>query len=310
MNLIEAPVLTGLLVSTIRIASPLLFAALGGALSETAGTFAVGIEGMMLMGAFSGTVVTYLTGNVVLGLLCSMLGGGFAALLIAVATVRFRTDHMVTGLAVNILVLGLTSFLLRGMFGGHAPSIRLSTLQPLAVPVLSRIPLLGPVLFDQPVLTYAAFLAVLPLHYLLTHTQLGLKLRAAGENPAAVFSIGSNPALIRAGAIVTGGLLAGLGGAVLPLQELGTFTDGMTNGRGFIALAAVLIGRWNPGGVMLGCLLFGATSAVGLNMQGWGLPVSSYVVQMMPYLIALGVLCAFGRSTRMPAALGNVLVSR
>jgi ABC-type uncharacterized transport system permease subunit len=294
----------GLLASTVRVASPLLFAALGGVLCESAGTFAVCIEGMMLMGAFAGTVVAYLTGSVAFGLAASALGGACVGLLVAVCTGRFRTDHMVTGLAINILVLGLTSFLLRGLFGGRAPNIQMQTLAPFTVPLLSRIPLIGPALFQQPLLTYAALLTVLPLQLLLKRTQPGLMLRSAGENPAAVFATGANPAAIRAWAVIAGGVFAGLGGAVLSLQELGTFTDGMTNGRGFIALAAVLIGRWLPVRTMLACLLFGATNAIGLNMQGWNLPVSSYVIQMMPYLIALGVLCCFGRSTRMPAALG------
>jgi ABC-type uncharacterized transport system permease subunit len=297
--------LGGLLASTVRVAAPLLFAGLGGVLCESAGTFAVCIEGMMLMGAFAGAVLAYVTGSVALGIVASVLGGASVGVLVAVCTGRFRTDHMVTGLAVNILVLGLTSFLLRGMFGGRAPNIVMPTLEPWTVPLLSRIPLLGPALFQQPLLTYAAFVAVPPLQLLLKRTQLGLMLRSAGENPAAVFATGADPAAIRAWAIIAGGVFAGLGGAVLSLQELGTFTDGMTHGRGFIALAAVLIGRWLPVRVMLACLLFGATNAIGLNMQGWHLPVSSYVIQMMPYLIALAVLCCFGRSTRMPAALGT-----
>jgi len=297
--------LGGFLASTVRVASPLLLAGLGGVLCESAGTFAVCIEGMMLMGAFAGAVVAYLTSSVVFGIVASMLGGACVGVLVAVCTGRFRTDHMVTGLAINILVLGLTSFLLRGMFGGQAPNIRMPPLAPWTVPLLSRIPLIGPALFKQPLLTCAAFLAVLPLQLLLRRTQLGLMLRSTGENPTAVFATGANPAAIRAWAIIAGGVFAGLGGAVLSLQELGTFTDGMTNGRGFIALAAVLIGRWLPVRTMLACLLFGATNAIGMSMQGWSLPVNSYVIQMMPYLIALGVLCCFGRSTRMPAALGT-----
>lgn len=298
-------VLLGLLTSTVTISTPLVFAALGGVLSETAGTFAVGIEGMMLMGAFAGSVVAFASGSVVLGILASAAGGALVGVLVAIPTGRFRTDHMVTGLAVNILVLGATSFLLRAIFGGHAPDIRMATLQPVAVPWLSGIPVIGAILFDQPPLTYAAFLSAIPLHLVLTRTQLGLMLKAAGQNPSAVFAVGGDPTKIRTCAIVAGGALAGLGGAVLGLQEVGTFTDGMTNGRGFIALAAVLIGRWIPGRVTLACLLFGATGAIGFNMQGWGWATSSYVIQMMPYLIALAVLCFFGRSSELPAAIGT-----
>ncbi|MDB5991114.1 MAG: hypothetical protein JWQ10_2517 [Herbaspirillum sp.] len=299
--------LLGLLASTITIATPLLFAALGGVLSECAGTFAVGIEGMMLMGAFAGAVTAFTSGSVVAAVIASAFFGALVGVLVAVSTGRFKTDHMVTGLAVNILVLGVTSFLLRALFGGHAPNIRMETLQPLAIPWLSDIPVIGAVVFKQPILTYIAFLSAIPLYFLLMNTQLGLKLRSVGENPEAAFAVGSNPLMIRAWAVIAGGALAGLGGAVLSLQEIGTFTDGMTNGRGFIALAAVLIGRWLPGRVVLSCLLFGVTTAIGLNMQGWGLSASSYVIQMTPYLIALGVLCFLGRSSRMPSAIGAAL---
>jgi general nucleoside transport system permease protein len=301
----DATVLIELLSATVRIATPLLFVALGGLISERAGTFAVGVEGMMLAGAFGGAIATFASGNIAAGLLASALGGAALAAIVAVATTRFRADHMVTGLAVNILSIGLTSFLLRGLFGGKTPVIVLPTLRPLAVPYLSEIPVIGQVLFQQPALTYAAFLLPIPLHLFLTKTRAGLALRAVGENPAAAFSVGTDPIRVRAMAIITCGVLAGIGGAVLSLQELGTFTDGMTHGRGFIALAAIIVGRWMPFRVMFGCLLFGAASALALNIQGWGLPVSSYVVQMTPYLIALAVLCGIGRGTRMPAAIGK-----
>ena len=301
----DTTVLIELLTASVRIATPLLFAALGGVLSENAGTFAVGLEGMMLMGAFGGAVTTFVTKNVAAGLLASAICGAALGVVVALATARFRADQMVTGLAVNILAFGLTSFLLRGLFGGRAPVIVLSTLRPLAVPFLSRLPVVGEVLFRQPALTYAAFILVIPIHFFLLHTRAGLTLRAVGENPAAAFSVGADPIRVRMVAIIAGGAFAGLGGAVLSLQEIGTFTDGMTNGRGFIALAAIIVGRWMPFRVMLGCLLFGAASAVALNIQGWGLAVSSYIIQMTPYLIALAVLCGVGRSARMPASIGK-----
>jgi general nucleoside transport system permease protein len=301
----DTAVLIEFLTASVRIAAPLLFVALGGVLSENAGTFAVGLEGMMLMGAFGGAVTTFLTKSVAAGLLASAICGAALGVVVAVATARFRADQMVTGLAVNILAFGLTSFLLRGLFGGRAPAIVLSTLGPLAVPYLSRLPVIGEVLFRQPALTYAAFILVIPIHFFLLKTRAGLTLRAVGENPEAAFSVGTDPNRVRMAAIIAGGALAGLGGAVLSLQEIGTFTDGMTNGRGFIALAAIIVGRWMPFRVMLGCLLFGAASAVALNIQGWGLPVSSYIIQMTPYLIALAVLCGVGRAARMPAAIGK-----
>jgi len=293
------------LAASIRIATPLLFGALGGLLSERAGTFAVGIEGMMLAGAFGGAVTTLLTADTGIGLAVSAGSGAAAGLVVAVATAKFRADHMVTGLALNILVVGLTSFLLRGLFGGQAPVIQLPTLKALPIPYLADLPGIGRVLFHQPALTYAALALTLAISVFLAKTRTGLMLRAVGENPEAAFTAGSNPVRVRMAAIVAGGALAGLGGAVLSLQEVGTFTDGMTNGRGFIELAAIIVGRWMPFPTLLGCLLFGGVAALELRVQGWDLPVSSYVIQMTPYLAALVVLAGIGRGARLPAAIGT-----
>lgn len=293
------------LAASLRIATPLLFAALGGILSERAGIFAVGLEGMMLAGAFAGVIAGHVLGSLGWGLVASVLGGAFVALIVAIATVRFGTDQMVTGLAVNILALGLTSFLLRGLFArGEAPIIRVATLTPLPVPILADIPVVGPLLFRQPPLTYVAGVAAVAVTLFLARTRAGLTLRATGENPRAVFAVGADPARVRVGALLACGALAGLGGAVLSLQQVGTFTDGMTNGRGYIALAAIIVGRWMPLGTFLGCALFGAADALQLRVQGFRLPVSSYVIQMTPYVVALAVLAGLGRSARLPAALG------
>jgi general nucleoside transport system permease protein len=300
----DGTVLIEFIAASIRIATPLLFAALGGLLSERAGTFAVGIEGMMLAGAFGGAVATFLSGNSAAGLAISAASGASIGLIVAVATAKFRADQMVIGLAVNILALGLTSFLLRGLFKGQAPVIQLHLLGPVPLPYFSELPWIGRILFNQPLLTYAALLLTVAMYLYLTKTRGGLMLRAVGENPDAAFAVGGNPIRVRMTAIVAGGALAGLGGAVLSLQEVGTFTDGMTNGRGFIALAAIIVGRWMPFGVLFGCLLFGAVAALELRVQGWGLPVSSYVIQMTPYLVALAVLAGIGRVAQLPAAIG------
>jgi general nucleoside transport system permease protein len=301
-------VLTELLSASIRIATPLLLVALGGVISELAGTFAVGVEGMMLMGAFAGAVTVLVTKNLVLGLVASCICAVLLAVIIAVATVKFRADQMVTGLAANIFALGFTSFLLRALFGGKAPVMVLPTIGAIHIPWLSQLPIAGPILFNEPLMTYLAFMLVIPVHWFLRHTQAGLTLRAVGENPEAAFSVGANPHRIRMMAILACGAFAGLGGAILSLQELGTFTDGMTNGRGFLALAAIIVGRWMPFRLMWGCLLIGAATALALNIQGWGLPVSSYAIQMTPYLIALAVLCGIGRKARMPAAIGKAFI--
>ena len=302
----DPAVLADFLAASVRIATPLLLAALGGILSERAGTFAVGLEGQMLVGAFCDVIGTHLMASVGLGLAASAAGGMLLALVVAVATVRFHTEHMVSGLAVNILALGLTSFMLRAMVGGgQAPVIRVATLEVRPVPYLSDLPLIGTLLFNQPPLTYLAFLIIVPMALFLFRTRAGLTLRAVGENPQAAFAAGADPARVRIAAIVAGGAFAGLAGAVLSLQQVGTFTDGMTNGRGYLALAAIIVGRWMPAATMVACLVFGAAEALSLRVQAFNLPVSSYVIQMFPYLSALAVLAGLGRSARLPAAIGQ-----
>jgi simple sugar transport system permease protein len=293
--------------ASIRVATPLLFAAIGGLLSERAGTFAVGIEGMMLAGAFGGAVATMLLGSAGAGLVVSAASGAALGLIVGIATAKFHADQIVTGLAVNILALGLTSFLLRGLFGGTTPVIQLDTLAILPIPYLENLPIIGSILFRQPVLVYAAFGLAVATHIFL-RTGSGLLLRATGENPDAAFAVGVDPVRIRILAIIAGGAFAGLGGAVLSLQEVGTFTDGMTNGRGFIALAAIIVGRWMPVGAMMGCLMFGGVAALELHVQVWGLPVSSYVIQMTPYVVALAILAAIGRRAQASAAIGSPFI--
>jgi len=296
------------LAATIRIATPLLLAALGGILSERAGVFAVGLEGMMLMGAFAAAVGAWATDSSLLGVLLALVGGAGIGLVIAVVTVRFRADNMVTGLTSNILAAGLTSYLLRVMAGGGRPiAIHLTPLAAWPIPRLVDLPGVGPLLFALPPLTYLAIVGCGALDLFLRRTQWGLTLRAVGENPEAVFAAGIEPMRVRIVAIVVGGAIAGLGGAVLSLQQVGTFTDGMTGGRGYLALASLIVARWNPFGAAVACLAFGAAEAFELRLQGFGVPVSSYVVQMAPYLIALAVLAGLGRSSRMPASIGQPL---
>lgn len=293
------------LAAAIRIATPLLFAALGGILSERAGVFAVGLEGMMLMGAFSAVLGAWALSSDLAGLALALLGGGTMGLVVAIVTVRYRADNMVTGLTANILALGLTSYLLHIMAGQQA--IQVNPLAPWPIPYLHALPAAGPLLFNHPPLTYLAVLLCAGLSFLLYRTQTGLLLRATGENPEAVFVAGASPMRLRVTAILCGGAIAGLGGAVLSLQQVGTFTDGMTGGRGYLALASLIVGRWNPWGAALACLVFGAAEALELRLQSFGIPLSSYVVQMLPYLIALAVLAGLGRSTRLPAAIGKPL---
>ena len=294
--------LLDLLAATIRIATPLAFAAMGGILSERAGVFAVGLEGMMLSGACGAAVGAVLLGPAA-GILGAALCGAAMGAVIATVTVRHGADNMVTGIAANILAIGLTNFLVRVLLGhGAAPRIHIDLLGPVRIPLLADLPGLGPLLFDQPWLTYMAALVPLPLTLFLSRSRWGLTLRAAGENPLAVFAVGGDPLAIRFRAVVACGAVAGIGGAVLVLGQVGTFTDNMTAGRGYLALAAIIVGRWTPWPTVAACLLFAAADALTLRVQVFSLPVSSYVVQMLPYALALAVLVGLGRSARLPAA--------
>ena len=289
----------------LRIATPLGFAALGGILSEAAGIFAIGLEAMMLAGALGTAAGTFLGGGVAVSLLASLACGMAVGSVVAVVAVIYRADQIVTGLAANLLVSGLTAFIARAELGhGLAPVIRVPLLAPWRVPGLADLPLIGPVLFFQPPLTYLVIMVAVGLAILLFHTRLGLLLRASGENPHAVYAAGNNPLAIRAIAVIAGAGLAGLGGAVLVLQQVGTFTDAMTGGRGFLALAAIVVGRWRPFGAMTACLVFAAAEAMHLRLQGVDLRISSYIVQMFPYAISLAILAGLGRSVKLPAALG------
>jgi ABC-type uncharacterized transport system permease subunit len=299
--------MTDFLAAAIRIATPLLLAALGGILSESAGVFAVGLEGMMLMGAFAAVVGAWASGSDTVGVLLALVGGAAIGLTVAVVAVRYRADNMVTGLTANILALGLTSYLLRVVGGGRPVSIHLTPLGAWHIPGLADLPVLGPLLFAQPPLTYLTLLGCVLLALFLHRTQAGLTLRATGENPEAVFASGAEPLRVRMLAVVACGAIAGLGGAVLSLQQVGTFTDGMMGGRGYLALASLIVGRWNPWGAAVACLVFGAAEAFELRLQSFGVPVGSYIVQMAPYLIALAVLAGLGRSSKLPAAIGQPL---
>jgi general nucleoside transport system permease protein len=293
--------------AAIRIATPLLLAALGGILSERAGVFAVGLEGMMLTGAFAAVVGAWATGSNILGLLLALLGGAVIGFSVAVVAVRYRADNMVTGLTANILAFGLTSYLLRIVGGGRPVAVYLTPLAAWPIPGLSHLPVVGQLLFTQPPLVYLAVVGCAALSFFLHHTQVGLTLRATGENPEAVFASGAEPLRVRMFAVIACGAIAGLGGAVLSLEQVGTFTDGMTSGRGYLALASLIVARWNPWGAAVACLVFGVAEAFQLRLQSYGLPVGSYIVQMAPYLIALAVLAGLGRSSKLPAAIGQPL---
>lgn len=277
-----------LLYSTIRLAAPLLLAALGGLMSEKSGVINIALEGLMLSGAFTSAVVTYYAGNAWIGLLAGIGAGVFIAAVHAVACIRFDADQVVTGTAVNILMLGVPTLLSGALFDttGSTPQIPRADLIPNAPIVI-------------------AFALVPIVWYVLYRTPFGLRLRAAGENPEAADTAGVRVARIRYTAVLLSGALAAIGGAYLSTGQSSLFTRNMTAGRGFIALAALIFGKWRPVQTMLACLLFGFAEAVAIQMQGVIPNVRVEYIQIIPYILTMVVLAGFIGASRAPRALGQ-----
>lgn len=254
------------LAASVRLATPLALAASGELVAERTGVINVGLEGMMLMGAFFGFYVTSVTGSLFVGILGAIGAGMALAALMALLALRLRADQIVLGIGLNILALGITSSLFDSQFVGQA-TLNVGKLERVAVPLLSQIPILGRVLFDQSVLVYALYVVIALVWFLLNRTTWGLEMRATGETPEAVDAAGISVNGRRAlGTLIAGGL-AGLGGAFLSIAQLGLFVKGMSGGRGFLALAAVIFGMWRPAGVLAACLVFGAADAMQLRLQ-------------------------------------------
>jgi ABC-type uncharacterized transport system permease subunit len=278
--------------STIRLSTPLILAALGGLFSERSGVINIALEGMMLAGAFTAAAVTYAAGNPFVGLVAGMLAGTLIAAIHAVACIQYKADQVVTGTAINILMIGMPAFLSGAFFlsSGSTPQI----------PKDQLIPWLPIVL---------AFLLVPVTWYVLYKTPFGLRLRSVGENPEAADAAGVKVARMRYAGVLLSGALAGIGGAYLSIGQSSLFTRNMTSGRGFIALAALIFGKWRPVQTLLACLLFGLTEAVSIQMQGVvklpsGDDIPVQFIQMVPYILTIVVLAGFIGSSRPPRALG------
>jgi general nucleoside transport system permease protein len=278
--------------STIRLSTPLILAALGGLFSERAGVINIALEGMMLAGAFTAAAVTYAAGNPYVGLLAGMLAGMLIAAIHAVACIRYKADQVVTGTAINILMIGMPAFLSGAFFlsSGSTPQIPKEQLIPW-IPIV------------------IAFALVPISWYVLYKTPFGLRLRSVGENPEAADAAGVPVARMRYAGVLLSGVLAGIGGAYLSIGQSSLFTRNMTSGRGFIALAALIFGKWRPVQTLLACLLFGLTEAISIQMQGVvklpsGEDIPVQFVQMVPYILTIIVLAGFIGSSRPPRALG------
>lgn len=298
--------LTPFLAATIRTATPLGLAALGELLVERAGLINIGIEGAVLCGAF-GALVGASTGGVSGGYSGAMLGGLLVGSLFAFCVLVLRADQIITGMALTLLSVGATGTLYRAWYGASGAALHTPTSAPRAIAGLVSVPFVGEALFHQPLITYFTYLLAPALAWWLNRTHAGLALRAIGERPDAAETAGVHVGRMRVIAVLAGGLLAGLGGGTLVLAQAGTFVENMSAGRGFIALAIVVLGRWRPLGVAFGALLFGAASAMQYAFQamGWNAPYQIFLAA--PYLLTLAALAgAMGRA-RAPAALGRPL---
>lgn len=287
-----------LLFITIRSATPLIFAALGGLFSERSGVINIALEGLMLAGAFTAAIATYETGNPYLGLLAGVAAGGFLALIYAVACIYFEADQVVTGMAINFLMIGLPALISGAVYDSAG-----------STPQIDKLDQLPNYFNNISLASIIAFILVPVCWYVLYKTPFGLRLRATGENPAASDAAGVNVVRLRYTAVVISGILAGAGGAYLSIGQSSLFTRNMTAGRGYIALAALILAKWRPVPVFLACLFFGFTEALTIQIPGvFKLPSGEDIpvqfIQMIPYVLTIIVLAGFIGLSRAPKALG------
>jgi ABC-type uncharacterized transport system permease subunit len=292
---VEGIVDLALLDSVVRALVPVLLAALGGMICERAGVFQIALEGLLLVGAFAAVAGSFYAGNAAVGVVVAMVSGALLAIVLAFGTVSRKGDPIVLGVAINLLALGLTSFLITQLFGvrGTFQDPSIVGLPRLAIPVLSELPIVGSTLFRLTVVGYLALLAVPLLWVLLFRTPTGLRLRGVGERPQAAATLGIEPARVRYAAVAASGVLAGLGGAQLSLGNVVQFSENMSSGRGWIAVVAVMLGRAHPAGVLGACLLFATAEGVGFRLQGQGLP--SQITDALPFVVTLVALAVARR---------------
>ncbi|MCF8009993.1 MAG: ABC transporter permease [Clostridiales bacterium] len=284
-------ILIPILSTAITAGTPILYAALGEILTERSGILNLGVEGMMLVGAVSGFMITLITSKIWLGLIAAMLAGGSMALIHAFLTITMKANQTVTGLSLTIFGTGLSAFLGKSMVGTPLKT----SMEVLSIPYLSKIPFVGPIFFEQDPLVYLSYILVPFLWFLIYKTNFGLQLRAIGENPAAADSLGINVFLQRYAYVIMGGILAGLGGAYLSMFYVPTWMENMVAGRGWIAIALVIFATWNPAHALWGAYIFGGIDALGFRLQAMDIMVQSYFLKMLPYIFTVIVLIIITR---------------
>jgi ABC-type uncharacterized transport system permease subunit len=297
------PILSGLVVGAVHSGAPLLYATLSEVIGERAGIVNLGLEGVMLMGASVGFATTAMTGNAALGVLAAALAGGLFNLLFGFLVITRRSNQLASGLAMMFLGVGLSA-LLGVSFVGN----KIKGLHEVRIPFFSDLLFAGPMFFHYDILIYLAGPMALLVWWVLFFTRWGLSLRAVGENPTAAFAAGKNPYLLQYQALFFAGMLGGIAGAHLSIALAKTWQEWMTAGRGFIAVALVIFSKWHPVRAIFGSLLFGGAIALQLQMQVWGVPLSPFILDMLPYLLSLGVLAVWGGARRVtaPGSLGRV----
>jgi simple sugar transport system permease protein len=300
--------LLGMLQSTVLRSVPIAFGALAGVLCERSGVINIAIEGMLLSAAFSASLIASVTNNLWIGLLAGAITGGLVAWLLAVLSIRYRVDQIVGGTVINILALGLTSYLTGQFLQKNEALNTPGRFQNVKIPGLSEVPLLGPVLFDNNIFVYLMFAIVAVTFVGLFYTRWGLRVRAVGEHPRAADTVGIRVLFTRYRNVILGGMVAGIGGAYFSLGAVGRFEEGMTAGRGFIGLAAMIFGRWNPLGALGAAMIFGFADSlqVKLNILRVGIPTE--FLAMVPYLVTILIVAGAGHRVRPPAADGKPYV--
>jgi general nucleoside transport system permease protein len=302
-NLEDVFVWSALIAAMLRFATPLIFGALGGIICERSGVINIGLEGMMLMGAFFGIFGADLTGSWVSGALIGMAAGGALALIHAVFSIQFRADQVVSGFAMNLLALGITGYVFIAHYGDQGTPEGVPRVPEVTLPAIEEIPFVGDAIGRASLLTWIALLLVPALALILFRTPQGLRLRSVGEKPRAADSVGVPVIRTRYLAVIASGLLAALGGVYLSIAFLGSFSQNLTAGRGYIALAAVIFGAWRPGRALIAALLFGFSSALAQRLPAFS-ESTAVLFQALPYVLTLIVVAGLIGRTRPPAAIG------
>lgn len=293
--------LVSLMAGAVRMSTPILLPALGDLFSQRAGILNLGLEGTMLVGAIGGFLGAYFSGSLWVGVVAALLFGIVFSLLMAFLSVTIQANQVIAGTALTILGGGLATFIFRVVFGIQKLPPIIEPFQVVPIPVLAKIPILGPIFFQQNALVYLTFILIFVAAFVLDKTTFGLKVRAVGEHPQAADAKGINVYRIRYLCIMIGGAMAGLGGAFLSIGFMNTFLDGMTAGRGFIAIAVVIFARWHPYRAFGGALLFGIANSLQLKLQAIGVPVPHQFLLALPYALTVLVLIGVSKKAEFPA---------